>query len=121
MIGRVYNATAAMIHLDTVRTEAAVRRILGAPDGPMTLEDAEAYRAAAAGYEIVRIRTANMVDPTEIRTVDGRVLWRGEWTLSDGAYAWRERWISLPGGPPTPETICGADLVATKDWRKAGP
>lgn len=45
---------------------------------------------------------------------------RGEWTLSDGAYAWRERWVSPPGGQPTPETICGADLAATKDGRKAG-
>ena len=97
MIGRVYNATAAMIHLDTVRTEAAVRRILGAPDGPMTLEDAEAYRAAAAGYEIVRIQSHHTVtEPTEIRTVSGRVLWRGEWTHSDGAYSWREEWLGTP-------------------------
>lgn len=97
MIGRMHDAIASMMHLEMARTEAAVRRILGAPDGPMTLEEAETYRAAASGYEIVRIRSHHTVtEPIEIRAVSGRVLWRGEWTRSDGAYAWREEWLGTP-------------------------
>lgn len=95
--GSVRNAVGSMMHLEMVRTEAAVRRILGAPDGPMTPEEAEAYRAAASGCDIVRIRSNyTATDRTEIRTVSGRVLWRGEWAYVGGAYSWREEWLGTP-------------------------
>ena len=48
MTRHMHDVIASMMHLEMARTEAAVRHILGAPDGPMTPEEAETYRAAAS-------------------------------------------------------------------------
>ncbi len=90
----------AHLHFSVMqRTDRALRLILGLDISPGPLDDAA--RALAAHAIDAGLHIATYSDPLRVAIRDGadRVLWSGEWTLSEPpavAWHWRERWAVDP-------------------------